>query len=65
MKMAGINVEISIPHSMRTASISYAMNQGVPIKAILTAAGYSQESTYVKFYKKETKSNFGQKLIQA
>ena len=58
MEMAGLNVEIFTPHSTRAASTSYAMNQGVPIKAKLTAAGWSQESTFVQFYKKENKSNF-------
>ena len=65
MEMAGLSVEIFTSQSMRAASTCYAINQGVPIKVILTAAGWSQESTFVKFYKKETKSNFGQKLIQA
>ena len=59
MEMTGINVEIFTPHSSRAASTSYVINQGVPIRAMLRAAGWSQESTFVKFYKKETKSNFG------
>ena len=64
--MADINVEIFTPDSTRAASTSYAMNQGVPMKAKLTAAaGWSQESKFVKFCKKENEFNFGQKLIKA
>ena len=51
MEMADINVEIFTPDSTRAASTSYAMNQGVPIKAKLTAAGWSQESKFAKFYR--------------
>ena len=51
MEMADINVEIFTPDSTRAASTSYAMNQGVPIEAKLTAAGWSQDRTFVKFYK--------------
>ena len=55
MEMSGLNVEIFTPDSTHAARTSYAMNQGVPIEAKLAAAGWSQESTFVKFYKKKRK----------
>ena len=57
MEMAGLNVEIITPHSTRAASTSSAMNQGLPIEAKLTAAGWSQESTCAKFYEKRNMSS--------
>ena len=45
MEMACLTVEIFTLGSTRADSTSYAINQGVPIKAKLTAAGWSQEST--------------------
>lgn len=65
MEMAGINTKVFTAHSTRAASTSYAANAGVPMNTILSAAGWSQESTFAKFYKKETKQNFGFKLINA
>lgn len=64
MEMAGIDIDIFTPHSTRAASTSYASKEGVSIKTILSAAGWSQENTFAKFYKKEVKTNFGQKIIE-
>ena len=65
MEMADINVEIFTPDSTRAASTSYAMNQGVPMEAKLTAAVWSQDRTFVKFYKKKETEFFCSKIIKA
>lgn len=65
MEMAGIDTTKFTAHSTRAASTSGAFNVGVPIQTILSAAGWSQQSTFAKFYHKEIKSNMGQKLLEA
>ena len=64
MAKSGINTTVFKPHSTRSASTSAVAHKGAPIKCILDAAGWSRESTFGKFYKKETKENFGQYLLQ-
>lgn len=47
---AGINTAYFKPHSTRHASTSAALRQGVPIDIICKTAGWSQSSTFAKFY---------------
>ena len=65
MAKSGINTTVFKAHSTRSASTSAVANRGAPIKCILNAAGWSNESTFGKFYKKETRQNFGEHLLQA
>ncbi|GFS06461.1 site-specific recombinase, phage integrase family [Elysia marginata] len=64
LAMAG--VDTSFPaHSTRSMSTSAASKAGVPLKTILEAAGWSQESTFTRFYKKQVFPNFGQSLLSS
>ena len=47
---AGINVDIFGAHSVRAASTSAAKVKGLPLDMIMSAAGWSNESTFEKFY---------------
>ncbi|XP_060084159.1 uncharacterized protein LOC132563416 [Ylistrum balloti] len=49
---AGIDMNIFTPHSTRAASVSAASRLQVPITSILSTAGWSNTSTFAKFYKK-------------
>ena len=53
LKNAKTNVNIYQGHSLRTASSSKASMQGLNIQSVLKAGGWSRESTFAKFYKKE------------
>jgi len=65
MKMAGVDVTTFTAHSTRAASTSGALKSGVPIQTILSAAGWSQESTFAKFYKKNIRQNFGHSFLDS
>jgi len=52
MNRAGINVETFAPGSTRGASASGAFAAGVPLENIMAKAGWSRESTFVKWYKR-------------
>ena len=65
MAKSGINTTIFKSHSTRAASTSAVAKRGAPMKCILDAAGWSRESTFGKFYNKQTSQNFGQQLLQA
>lgn len=52
MFAAGINVEKFAPHSTRAASTSKAVQSKVPLSTILRTAGWTNECTFAKFYKK-------------
>lgn len=52
MLRSGINVKQFSPHSVRSASVSKASFYSVPIENILKVAGWSNEQTFAKFYKK-------------
>ncbi|GFO41893.1 histone-lysine N-methyltransferase SETMAR [Plakobranchus ocellatus] len=60
--MAGIDVTIFTAHSTRAASTSKALKAGVPLTTIMSVAGWSQSSTFARFYKKDVKDNFGSSL---
>ena len=52
MHDAGINTDMFTPHSIRSASTSAAKRTGTPLNTILSAAGWTQESTFRKYYNK-------------
>ena len=49
---AGVDVKYT-PHSTRSASTSAALARGTSIDDIMKCAGWSQQSTFLKFYKRE------------
>ena len=51
MGAAGINLSLFSPHSTRAASSSKAVLQ-LPLSTILTAVGWSRDSTFARFYNK-------------
>ena len=52
MNEAGINTNIFKPHSTRAASTSAALKANVNLAHILKTAGWSNASTFAKFYNK-------------
>lgn len=66
LNMAGINTDIFKPHTTRHASTSAALKQGVPIQSIMNTAGWTQESTFARFYKRPTegkKTEFAKAIL--
>lgn len=61
---AGVNTEVFKPHSTRSASSSTAKRCGVSVKDILDAADWSRESTFNRFYYREShSSSFGRAVL--
>ena len=52
LQLAGIDTSIFSAHSLRGASTTAALNQGVSLADILKMANWSQESTFARFYYK-------------
>ena len=52
MARSGVNTNVFGAHSVRSASSSKAYRNKVPIKDILEKAGWSNASTFARFYKK-------------
>lgn len=52
LKSAGIDTSIFSPHSVRSASTSKAVLR-LPLNTILQTAGWTRESTFRKYYKKD------------
>ena len=52
MRHAGVNVDVFAPGSIRGASSTNAYLAGVPLDQILKKAGWSNETTFVKWYKR-------------
>ena len=52
MREAGLDIKKFTPHSIRAASTSAAMRNGIPIDSILATAGWTKESTFRKYYNK-------------
>lgn len=50
---SGIDVKQFGAHSVRAAAVSKAQRSSVPISDIMKTAGWTSESTFAKFYKKE------------
>ena len=53
LSQAGINLGIFGPGSTRSAVTSKAASRNCPVNEIMRNAGWSQESTFTKWYKKE------------
>ena len=53
MSLAGIDTDLFKAHSTRSAATSAAHRRHVPVADIMKAASWRQESTFVKFYKRE------------
>ncbi|CAG2240323.1 unnamed protein product [Mytilus edulis] len=59
LQTAGVDITIYKPHSTRSASTSAALRCATSIDTILKAAGWSNESTFRKFYDKPvSKQNY-------
>jgi hypothetical protein len=68
MSKAGINTEIYGAHSTRAASTSAAHKKNIDTNRILSAAGWSNETTFSKFYNKtivDLAKNYGADLLSA
>ena len=65
LKNAGIDLSIFKAHSTRSASTSAALASNVPLATILKTAGWSQDSTFRKFYNKPIVRNttFAQNIL--
>lgn len=63
LSAAGVKTETYGSHSTRAASCSAAAKAGVSLAAIMKAAGWSNDCTFAKFYRKNTTQNFGQMLL--
>ena len=50
MQLADIDTNVYKPHSVRSASTSAALRGGAPVEDILTAAGWTKDSIFAKFY---------------
>lgn len=57
MALSGIDVSVFKAHSVRSASTSKAQCCSIPIGDILKVAGWSRESTFAKFYRKEIREH--------
>lgn len=53
MAMAGVDVSVYKPHSIRSATTSKALAVGGNISQILKTAGWSNAGTFAKFYNKK------------
>lgn len=53
MQSAGVDVSIFSPHSVRSSATSAAARGYVPLDTILRTAGWSQENTFTKYYKRK------------
>ena len=64
---AGIDTSKYSAHSTRSASTPAAKGNNISIATIMKSAGWSQESTFTKFYDKPVapRENFGAELLKA
>lgn len=60
---AGVDLKIFKPHSVRSASTSYAARSKLSLDTIMRAAGWYQESTFSKYYHMPILQNFGQHIL--
>ena len=62
---AGVDTKQFSAHGTRAASTSAALSSGVPVDVVLLAAGWSSESTFTRFYRKEPAVNMEQALLDS
>jgi hypothetical protein len=65
LQQAGVDLSIFRPHSTRSASTSKVATK-LPLSTILATAGWSNESTFTKYYQKPvaSKTDFGEAVLQ-
>ena len=56
-KLAGVDVSVYKPHSVRSATTSKAKRNHASLDEIMKTAGWSSAATFAKFYDKEIVSN--------
>lgn len=66
LKAAGINTNVFLPHSTRSASTSAVKSKGTSLEVILNSAGWSNCKVFAKHYDKVilSKPNFGAVLLK-
>ena len=65
MLLAGLDMDIFTPHSIRAASTSAALKARVPLDTILSTAGWSRDSTFRRYYNKPAQDHeFSTKILQ-
>ncbi|CAG2190553.1 unnamed protein product [Mytilus edulis] len=57
MSKSGINLKSYSSHSARSAVVSKAFHNLIPVECILRRAGWTSEKTFAKFYKKPIESD--------
>ena len=57
LKAAGIDVKTFGAHSTRSAACSAAFQSGVPLDCILSTAGWTNCSTFAKYYNKPIRTS--------
>ena len=65
MISAGVDTSVYKPYSIRSAAVSKAKSNSVPVHDILSTAGWSSEKTYAKFYDKPIDSNTSDRFTNA
>lgn len=67
LQQAGIDTSKYSAHSTRSASTSAAKVNSVSVDTIMKSAGWTQESTFAKYYNKPVvaQNNFGTELLKA
>ena len=70
MRESGIDTDRFTAHSCRSASTSMAEKRGISLSTIIRSAGWSNDTTFKRFYKKEIANyypkqtdNFGSQLL--
>ena len=66
--IAGIDTAVFKPHSTRAASTSAAQRKGVSLPEIINVAGWSNATTFAKFYNKplqtDSSNNFAEAILR-
>ena len=65
LALTGINIKVFTAHSTRRSSTSKLNNIGLSVKDIMKTAGWTNESTFRKFYKFPVTKNVGEELLNA
>ena len=60
---SGIYIQRFSAHISRTASSSYSLLSGLPLKVILKAGGWSKAETFARHYNKPINPEFGNSLL--
>jgi integrase len=67
LKASGIDIKSFGSHSTRSASTSSLASKGIPVDFIIKSVGWSNASTFAKFYNKPIdtdRQNFGDILLR-